>query len=343
MKKITFILFVALNTNVFSQVTYNKTSEEFNQYHYLVSTAERMYKNDSALQAYAKFRDALDGNTGGIHPSHYFDAAMSALKIREEFKALSYLEKAITNGYVIDSNKLKQVVFQSVNTKKEFNANYKKWTDARDAKRNFEWEGELYQSTVDGKKYQSATYKTAIEAYLACLKNKACNKKAPDFVSKYKLVREKQKFDSLQVVKLLSDISKYGSFPNVSVMDKESCATARNILLNYDADKNNSLLNDMLFKALNNGYISPVFYAQVIDRRNVMNGSLPEFYEPITGYEKTITTVMPAANAKRKTIGLYNIILPSKDKKPAVTATAKGAKGAVTPATKEADKTIYTY
>lgn len=341
MKKITFILFVALNTSVFSQTVYTKTSEEFNQYHYLVSTAERMHKNDSALQAYAKFRDAFEGYNGTVHPSHYFDAAMSALKIREEFKALSYLEKAITNGFVLDSNQVKQVVFPSVNTKKEFNTNYKKWTDARDAKRNHEWEGNLYQSTVDGKKYQSANYKTATEAYLACLKNKACNKKAPDFIAKYKLVREKQKFDSLQVIKLLADISKYGSFPNLSVMDKESCATARNMLLNYDSDKTNSQLNDVLVKALNNGDISPAFYAQLIDRRNVMSGALPEFYEPITGFEKTIANVMPAANTKRKTIGLYNIILPTKDKKPATTA--KPAKGATAPVTKEADKNIYNY
>ncbi len=342
MKKITFILFVALNTSVFSQATYKPTSEEFNQYHYLVSSAERMYKHDSALQAYSKFRDAIEGYKGIIHPTHYFDAGMSALKIREEFKALDFFEKAITNGFVVDSNKIKEINFQSQNTKKEFNANYKKWTDARDAKRNFTWEGDLYQAIVDGKKYQGANYKAAQEAYLACLKNKACNKKAPDFIAKYKLLREKQKFDSLQTLKLIADISKYGMFPNLSVLDKESCANARTILLNNDADKTNSQLNDLLFKALNNGDISPSFYAQVIDRRNTSNGLAPEFYEPITGYEKTIANVMPAANAKRKTIGLYNIILPTKDKKPAATAT-KPAKGAVLPNKTEVDKNIYNY
>ena len=51
--------------------------------------------------------------------------------------------------------------------------------------------------------------------------------------------------------------------------------------------------------------------------------------------------MLPAANAKRKTIGLHNIILPSKDKKPVTTA--KPAKGAVVSTIKETDKTIYNY
>jgi hypothetical protein len=59
------------------------------------------------------------------------------------------------------------------------------------------------------------------------------------------------------------------------------------------------------------GNVSPEFYAMLIDRRNVMNGLLPEFYEPITGYEKTIGKEIGVANKKRRTIGLYPIKLVS--------------------------------
>jgi hypothetical protein len=48
-----------------------------------------------------------------------------------------------------------------------------------------------------------------------------------------------------------------------------------------------------------------------VDRRNLMNGLIPEFYEPITGYEKTIGKELVGANKKRRTIGLYPIKLVS--------------------------------
>jgi hypothetical protein len=81
--------------------------------------------------------------------------------------------------------------------------------------------------------------------------------------------------------------------------------------LNYDADKKNERLDGILYKALLEGNISPEFYASVIDRRNLMNGEMPEFYEPLTGYEKTIGKEIGNANKKRRTIGLYPIKLVS--------------------------------
>ena len=42
-----------------------------------------------------------------------------------------------------------------------------------------------------------------------------------------------------------------------------------------------------------------------------MNGSTPEFYEPLAGYEKTIGKEITAANNKRNSIGLYNIVIVS--------------------------------
>jgi len=58
------------------------------------------------------------------------------------------------------------------------------------------------------------------------------------------------------------------------------------LFFEFDADKNNERLDGFLSKALLDGHISPEFYATLIDRRNLFNGVSPEFYEPITGYEK---------------------------------------------------------
>ena len=309
MKKTLSILCLFAFSLTNAQTKYSTTSEDFNNFHSTISSAERMFKNDSLLQAFAYYGTAFENYKGGVNPSHYFKATLCALKIKEEFKALHFLEKAIINGYEIDSNKTSLIVFNNQNTNNEYKANISKWTEIRDAGRNANWQNELYKAKEDGKKYTTSTYKTAVEFCTNCLKSKTCSKTTPDYLSKYKLVKEKMKADSIAAAKLLISIQQLG-FPNMKLVDKRACEIARNILLNNDADRKNERLDNVLFKALNDGYISPLFYATIIDRRNLMNGLAPEFYEPITGYEKTIGKDLMIANNKRKTIGLYSIILP---------------------------------
>lgn len=336
-KKLLCILSLAIAGLSVAQTKYSTTSADFNYYHATVSAAERMFRNDSLLQAYAKFDIAFENYKGAINPSHYFKAALCAIKIKEEFKALHYLEKAITNGYEIDSNKLALVVFNNQNTKQEYKVNIGTWNANRDAARNTAFEGELYTYAPTPNKVADAKYNEALTYCTMCNKTKTCSKTAPDYVSKNKILKERMKADSLVATKLLGNINQYG-FPNLKIVDKKACEIARTILLNYDADKTNERLDGILFKALNDGFISPSFYAQVIDRRNVKAGLNPEFYEPITGYEKTIAASMAGANNKRKTIGLYNIILPAKTaQKPSPTA-----KGGST-ITKPTDGNLYDY
>lgn len=298
-----------------SQTKYSTVADDFIEFHTTISTAERMYKNDSLLQAYAKFDIAIENYKGEINPGHYFRAAICALKIREEFKALDFLEKAIRGGYEVDSNKIDDIVFNNQNTKKEYVANIKKWESERDAGRNTNWENEMYAYNEQNKKFNSGTYKAAFEYCANCMKNKSCSKTAPDYLSKYKMVKEKRKADSLVALNLLKNIKQFG-FPNMKLMDKRACGFARNILLSYDSDKKNELLNDMFVKALKDGQISPEFYGTVIDRRNLLNGLAPEFFQPITGYEKTPPKDITIANEKRKTIGLYRIAIAPTAAKP---------------------------
>jgi hypothetical protein len=329
MKKLLIILSLSMGNAVFCQTKYTTVSDEFANFHQAVSSAERMYKNDSLLQAYAKYDIAIVNYKGAINPTHYYKAACCALKIKEEYKALSYLEKAITNGYRIDTVTSAPIDFFNLNTKKEYQDNIKKWIKERDAKRNYTWESDLYQTTVDGKKFTTPAYKTAIEYCASCMANPKCLKTTPEYQSKYRLVKEKMKADSVVAVRLISDIKKFG-FPNLKIVDQESCNTAKNILLNYDADKKNERLNDILYNALIAGHISPEFYAKVIDRRNIRNGLAPEFFEPITGFEKTAPKDIAVANTKRKTIGLYNVMMP-KVSTTLKTTTKPVAKGAVAP------------
>lgn len=310
MKASLFLLMIVFSLGGFAQTKYSTVSEDFITFHDNISAAERMFKNDSLLQAYAKFDIAFEGYKGTVNPSHYYRAALCAIKIKEEFKALHFLEKAIINGYELDSAKRVMVTFYNQNTKKEYVDNFPKWEEARIVARNSDWESELLAAQETNKKFNSSKYTAAIEYCTACMKNKACSKTAPDFTSKYKLVKEKMKADSLSAVTLLGKAQQFG-FPTVKLVGKKANEVAHSILLNYDADKKNERLDGILFKALIDGNISPEFYALLVDRRNVMNGLLPEFYEPITGYEKTIGKEIGVANKKRRTIGLYPIKLVS--------------------------------
>jgi hypothetical protein len=310
MKTSILLLMIAFSFGAFAQAKYSTVSENFITYHENIAAAERMYKNDSLLQAYAKFDIAIAEYKGAINPGHYFRAALCAIKIKEEFKALHFLEKAITNGYEIDSAKKEAVVFYNQNTKKEYLDNIAKWEETRDAAKDYDWTNELYANQEVNKKYAAVKYTSAAEYCISCMKNKACSKTAQDYVSKYRLVKEKMKADSISAAVLLIKIQQNG-FPSMKKLSTKAYSIARTILLNYDADKKNERLDGILYKALLEGNISPEFYASVIDRRNLMNGEMPEFYEPLTGYEKTIGKEIGNANKKRRTIGLYPIKLVS--------------------------------
>lgn len=327
MKTSILLLMIAFSFGAFAQAKYSTVSENFITYHENIAAAERMYKNDSLLQAYAKFDIAIANYKGAVNPGHYFRAALCAIRIKEEFKALHFLEKAIKNGYEIDSAKQDEVAFYNQNTKKEYLDNIAKWEEERDNNRNFDWTNELYATKDANKKYEASKYTAAVEYCTTCLKNKACSKTAQEYVSKYRIVKEKMKADSITAATLLQKIQQYG-FPSMKVLSKTACGIARNILLNYDVDRKNERLDGMLSRAMIDGHISPEFYATLIDRRNLMSGEMPEFYEPLAGYEKTIAKDIAVTNKKRRTIGLYPIKIVStagtKPKDPNATKKATG-------------------
>jgi hypothetical protein len=298
--------FVALKIS--AQTKYSTVDTVFINFHKNISAAERMYKKDSLMQAYAKFDNAFDNYKGEVNPTHFFNAALCALSIKEEYKALHFLENAIKGGYEIDSSKLADIIFYNQNTKKQYNGSIAKWTNEGIANRNTSWENELYGYYEDNKKYGTPVYKAAFDFCTKCISNPSCSKVTPDFKSKYKMIKDKRKADSLVANDLIKNIKQFG-FPDMKLLDKHACGFARSILMNYDSDSKNELLNDVFVKALLAGQISPEYYATVIDRRSLLNGSGMIFYEPNLGYEKTLGKDLLTVNEKRKTIGLYPIVI----------------------------------
>jgi len=306
--KLIFILCFFVVLKISGQTKYSTVDTVFINFHKNISAAERMYKKDSLMQAYAKFDNAFDNYKGEINPIHFFNASLCALSIKEEYKALRFLEIAIKGGYEIDSSKMADVIFYNQNTKKEYNSNIAKWKKEGIANRNTNWENELYGYYEDNKKFATPAYKTAFDFCTKCMINPSCNKGTPDFKSKYKMIKDKRKVDSLVANDLIKNITQYG-FPNMKLLDKHACGFARSILMNYDSDIKNELLNDMFVKALLAGQISPEYYATIIDRRSLLNGSGMIFYEPNLGYEKTLGKDLVSVNEKRNSIGLYPIVI----------------------------------
>lgn len=302
------MLFLAFGINA-QQAEYSTPTENIISYHENVSAANRMFKHDSLLQAFGKFDVAIQNYKGGINANDYFKAALCAIHIKEEFKALDYLEKAITNGYELDSAKKEDMSFYNQNTKKEYIDGINKWHNQAAQVRNTMYETEILNLFESIKKYNSSKYTSALDYCIECAQSgKKCNKTTPDYQSKYRLVREKRKADSIAAVALVSQIQKHG-FPSIKTVGKKASDMARQILLNYDSDRSNKILSSILYLALIDGNISPEFYATVIDRRNLLNGGAPEFYQPSAGQEKIIATNIAVINKKRKSIGLYPLVV----------------------------------
>jgi hypothetical protein len=67
MKKSIFLFMVVFSFGGFAQTKYSTVAEDFITFHDNISAAERMYKNDSLLQAYAKFDIAFEGYKGAVN------------------------------------------------------------------------------------------------------------------------------------------------------------------------------------------------------------------------------------------------------------------------------------
>lgn len=85
-------------------------------------------------------------------------------------------------------------------------------------------------------------------------------------------------------------------------MKENSCVAI--ILLHYEEDKDNKVLQPILTKALKNGEIFPADYAAIVDRRLVMTGTKPQYFEVPFGYDKLSKQEKEEVDRARIIIGL---------------------------------------
>jgi hypothetical protein len=103
------------------------------------------------------------------------------------------------------------------------------------------------------------------------------------------------KIDSSNIQTLLKLIELKG-FPSIDRVGERAYSNAQLLLLHFDEDTNNRILNPILTKFLETGEIFPSDYARIMDRHHSRNGKQlyyewkPCLYEHLSNQEREIVS-----------------------------------------------------
>jgi hypothetical protein len=112
--------------------------------------------------------------------------------------------------------------------------------------------------------------------------------------------------DSLNMYTLLHYIEKFG-YPSEKLVGDKSAFDAYIMLLHMDRDKNNKILLPIIHKAYNEGYLDPIGFAWIIDRRRAWGDENlePYYYHiPSKKYDSLNNEQINEINRRRDSIGL---------------------------------------
>jgi len=148
--------------------------------------------------------------------------------------------------------------------------------------------------------------------YMAkCDANPNCNKNSKKYIKSKLTVDNWKRTDSLNIYSLLNLIELYG-FIDEELIGPEKAESVFILLLHFDADTNNSVLEPVLKRALNEGKIEPKWYTMILDRH--LGGDFAKqiyWTWPDSSKERYPITEddIPEILKMRESIGLYNSVL----------------------------------
>lgn len=181
---------------------------------------------------------------------------------------------------------------KNYNTQSNFNNNYQKIIDS---------------IAIEDQKVRGDKYGRARQVYYEYKSDSLSNKTADEFIQAQKLMNEWFHVDSMNIKRLLSLITAYG-YPSEKLVGVEGYRKAFIVLLHFDTDQNNSILQPIIDKALFNGDIAPDDYAWIIDRRLTWcQGKDPYFYHMPFGLDKLSEEEIKIINERRRKIGLRKL------------------------------------
>lgn len=151
---------------------------------------------------------------------------------------------------------------------------------------------------VRGRKYSNAK-----GYYRKCLYDTTFNYNEKKRLKSKQLMEEWWRVDSSNVEFIKNIISKYG-FPSEEIVGKKTNNMVSIILLHYDKDTANHIMNNILYEALINGHIEPKMYAWIIDRHLMNVGKEQKYYTIPTHWIKMSKEKKVDFNTNRFSIGL---------------------------------------
>lgn len=183
------------------------------------------------------------------HVSNFIWATSVAMKANDCEKALLYYRKAVEQGFPFDE--------WGDSNLKECSA----WTEA--------YEQKLVQALAKSRQLINQRLSSTIDSLY----------QEDQRIRLTKVDQEEfQRVDSLNFIKLRQEIERYG-FPDERLVGEESAKNAFFVILHFDEDKGNKIMEPILKEALYSGKISPENYAWIVDRRlNWGEGKEPMYY-----------------------------------------------------------------
>lgn len=140
-----------------------------------------------------------------------------------------------------------------------------------------------------------------------CDRDPECNKQSAKYKKSKRAIEHWMKTDSLNTYFLLDLFEKHG-FIGEELVGFKGYLSVWGILLHFDADTSNTVLEPVLTKALNEGKISPIHFAYILDRHLSGDNTKQKYWLwPDKNKEKYafMENEIPQILKLRESIGIY--------------------------------------
>lgn len=261
----------------------NKSISPYPRYYHLIREAKLLSKDGNSSLALRKFKEAIK-TVKYVHTHNWVWAAQEAKKAGNCKLASKYIQKAVLQGHNNEAPHL---------TDDEYISNF---LDCSDSNKKLKV-GLLALMGETNRKIN-----VGLKKYLDSLSAEDQKVRIDKSASKEEWI----KIDSSNISALKAIISKYG-YPDERLVGSETAYKIFFVVLHYDADINNSIMGDILFRAFQEGKISPQQYAWVVDRRLNWGPDKkdPYYFQLVTKKLNALTeTEKKEVDKRRYSIGL---------------------------------------
>lgn len=265
--KYLFLIFTIVACQNTEQISYPEYYRAFNEIN------EDLNSNKIDL-AISKF-ESLQNRVKHIPSRHLFKIARKCAEHNLCELSAKYLKKSFLNGYEYtkETNPNKAIIncSEAVNETLKFESEF----------HNFHFNYE-YKSLIDSMFQIDQKLRMGSD------------------LTKMKLI------DSLNMISLLHQVEKFG-FPSEKLIGHKSASRAFILFLHMDRDKNNKVFKPILDNAYNKGYLDPISYAWIVDRRRAWGDEELEpyyYHMPSKNYDSFNTEQINEINRRRDSIGM---------------------------------------